>query len=299
MAPNRHQVECVNPPANSAESSGPCRRARDGTEGCSRIDRDFDQTALATEALIIGLLSDPNVWAAFVTLTALELILGIDNIVFISILVSRCTAERAQRARQIALSLAFVFRLAMLFGITWLMKTTYPLFSIAGIGISWRDIILIGGGLFLIAKSTREIHGEIEPSPVGVAAPRSFPIVVAQLIVIDLVFSLDSIITAIGMVDRIEIMIAAVIFAMIVMYVASGPVAAFVAEHPTTKMLALAFLLLIGVALVADGFDVHVPRGYIYFAMAFAGAVESFNVLARRRRDRLARKGRAGQPYAH
>jgi predicted tellurium resistance membrane protein TerC len=171
------------------------------------------------------------------------------------------------------------------------MKLTYALFAVFGVGISWRDIILIGGGLFLIAKSTHEIHGEVEPDredarSAGGAAMRSFAMVVLQLVAIDLVFSLDSIITAIGLVDQVEIMIAAVMLAMIVMYAASGPVAAFIVAHPTTKMLALAFLVLIGVALVAEGFDFHIPRGYIYFAMAFAVAVEACNVLARRNRRR-------------
>jgi predicted tellurium resistance membrane protein TerC len=238
---------------------------------------------------MIALVTDPDAWAALATLSALEIVLGIDNIVFISILVSRCRPAQALRARQIGLSLAFVFRVVMLFGLTWLMKLTYSLFSIFGIGISWRDIILIGGGLFLIAKSTHEIHGEVEPGGKATDSSRravtvSFAMIVAQLIAIDLVFSLDSIITAIGMVDKIEIMVAAIILAMIVMYVASGPVAAFIAEHPTTKMLALAFLMLIGVTLVAEGFDFHIPRGYIYFAMAFAAAVEAFNVVARRNR---------------
>jgi predicted tellurium resistance membrane protein TerC len=238
---------------------------------------------------MLELLTDWNAWAALATLTALEVVLGIDNIVFISILVSRCAPEQALRARQIGLALAFVFRIAMLFTLTWLMKLTHPLFSMFGIGISWRDIILIGGGLFLIAKATHEIHGEVEPreehQQAGVVY-QSFALVVAQLVVVDLIFSLDSIITAIGMVQHIEIMIGAVVIAMIVMYVASGPVAAFISKHPTTKMLALAFLMLIGMALVAEGFDFHIPRGYIYFAMAFAGAVEFFNVMARRNRRR-------------
>jgi predicted tellurium resistance membrane protein TerC len=240
---------------------------------------------------MLELLTDWNAWAALATLTTLEIVLGIDNIVFISILVSRCSPKQAVRARQIGLSLAFIFRVAMLFTLTWLMKLTHPLFSVFGTGISWRDIILIGGGLFLIAKATHEIHGEVEQREAhaeGGAVMQSFMLVVIQLVAIDLVFSLDSIITAIGMVDRIEIMIAAVVIAMLVMYVASAPVAAFIAEHPTTKMLALAFLVLIGVALVAEGFDFHIPRGYIYFAMAFAGAVEAFNVMAgRKRRSRL------------
>jgi len=238
---------------------------------------------------MLELLTDPNAWAALATLTALEIVLGIDNIVFISILVSRCSPKEALRARQIGLALAFVFRVAMLFGLTWLMKLTYPLFSAVGVGISWRDIILIGGGMFLIAKATHEIHGEVEHRDTeggASVAAQSFALVVAQLVVVDLVFSLDSIITAIGMVSQIEIMIAAVVLAMIVMYVASGPVAGFIAAHPTTKMLALAFLVLIGMALVAEGFDFHIPRGYIYFAMAFAGAVEVFNVMAGRNRRR-------------
>jgi predicted tellurium resistance membrane protein TerC len=236
---------------------------------------------------MVALLSDPNAWAALATLTALEIVLGIDNIIFISILVSRCDARQALRARQIGLSLAFLFRVAMLLTLTALMKLTNPLFSILGMGVSWRDIILIGGGLFLIAKTTREIHAELEPraGPAGApAATQSFAAVVAQLVVIDLVFSLDSIITAIGMARQVEIMIAAVSLSILVMYFASRPVADFVAQHPTTKMLALAFLILIGMALVADGFEFHIPRGYIYFAMAFAAAVEFFNVLARRRR---------------
>jgi len=241
---------------------------------------------------MIDLLFDPNAWAALAALSALEIVLGIDNIVFISILVSRCPPEQALRARQIGLALALVFRVAMLFGLTWLMQLTQPLFSLFGMEISWRDIILIGGGLFLIAKATHEIHNEVEAQdgdgPAG-ATPQAFSLVVMQLIAVDLIFSLDSIITAIGMAEDIEVMIAAVIIAMGVMYLASGPVAAFIKVHPTTKMLALAFLVLIGVALVADGFEVHIPRGYIYFAMAFAAAVEAFNVWAGRNRKRKRR----------
>lgn len=243
------------------------------------------------------LLADPNAWAALATLTALEIVLGIDNVVFISILVSRCEPHLAARARQIGMSLALIFRIVMLFGLTFLMKLTAPLFSVYGMDFSWRDFILIGGGLFLIAKATHEIHSEVEARDHHTEAgfvSQSFGMVVAQLVAVDLVFSLDSIITAIGMVKDIEIMIAAVILAMIVMYLASGPVSAFIAEHPTTKMLALAFLVLIGMALVADAFDVHIPRGYIYFAMAFAASVEVFNVLAGRAR-RSARLKRSGK----
>jgi predicted tellurium resistance membrane protein TerC len=242
---------------------------------------------------MIELLTDPHAWAALLALTALEVVLGIDNIVFISVLVSRLDEDKAKRARQIGLSLAFLFRIIMLFGLTWLIGLTQPVFAPFDHALSWRDIILIGGGLFLIAKATHEIHAEVEASH-GTEAPAASPrsamlMVVAQLIVIDLVFSLDSIITAIGMAQDIEIMIAAIVIAMLVMYAASGPVAAFIAEYPTTKMLALAFLVLIGVALVADGFEFHIPRGYIYFSMAFACAVEFFNVLARRNRRRRAR----------
>jgi predicted tellurium resistance membrane protein TerC len=236
---------------------------------------------------MMALLFDPNAWFALATLTVLEIVLGIDNLVFISLLTSRCEPKDARRVRQIGLSLAFLFRIMMLFGLTWLMGLTSPLFSLFGIGISWRDIILIGGGAFLIAKSTHEIHREIEgrhgQAPSGTPRRASFALIITQLVLIDLVFSLDSIITAIGMAEHIEVMIAAVVIAMIVMYLAANPVGAFIAEHPTTKMLALAFLLLIGVALIADGFDFHIPRGYIYFAMAFAGAVEVFNVAAYRK----------------
>jgi predicted tellurium resistance membrane protein TerC len=242
---------------------------------------------------ILTLLADPHAWAALVTLTVLEIVLGIDNLVFISVLTSRLPEQQARRARQIGLSLAFVFRVVMLAGLTWLMRLTAPLFTLFGMGVSWRDIILIGGGMFLIAKATHEIHNEVEAREEDgppVSAKNAFAWIVAQLVVIDLVFSLDSIITAIGMAEDLEVMIAAVVFAMIVMYMAAGPVGGFIAEHPTTKMLALAFLVLIGVALVADGFEFHIPRGYIYSAMVFAGAVEFFNVMARRNRQRRRRR---------
>jgi predicted tellurium resistance membrane protein TerC len=237
------------------------------------------------------ILTDPNAWASLVTLTVLEIVLGIDNLVFISVLTSRCDEKDARRARQIGLSLAFVFRIVMLAGLTWLMGLTAPLFTLFGMAISWRDIILIGGGAFLIAKATHEIHCEVEardaeaadePAPVKTA----FFWIVVQLVLVDLVFSLDSIITAIGLANDLPVMIAAVVIAMLVMYFSAGPVGDFISRHPSTKMLALAFLVLIGVALIADGFEFHIPRGYIYFAMAFAGAVEVFNVLASRNRRR-------------
>ncbi|HWV95991.1 MAG TPA: TerC family protein [Xanthobacteraceae bacterium] len=239
---------------------------------------------------MIDLLTSPEAWAALLTLTALEIVLGIDNVIFLSVLVSRIPEPRATRARQIGLLLALVFRIALLSVLVWLIGLTQPVFTIFDMGFSWRDLILIGGGLFLIAKATHEIHGEVEAREAGEAdpkaPPRAFFWVILQIIIVDLVFSLDSIITAIGMAKDLEIMIAAVVIACIVMYVSSGPVARFVAEHPTTKMLALAFLVLIGVALVADGFEFHIPRGYIYFAIAFSLAVEVFNIMARKNRGR-------------
>jgi predicted tellurium resistance membrane protein TerC len=242
---------------------------------------------------VLSLLTDPHAWAALVTLTVLEIVLGIDNLVFISVLTSRLPEHKARRARQIGLSLAFIFRVIMLGGLTWLVGLTAPIFTIFGMAVSWRDIILIGGGMFLIAKATHEIHSEVEAQEdegeVSTAA-HGFGWIVAQLVAIDLVFSLDSIITAIGMAEDLEVMIAAVVIAMIVMYAAANPVGVFISEHPTTKMLALAFLVLIGVALVADGFEFHIPRGYIYSAMVFAGAVEFFNVMARRNRRRRRRR---------
>ena len=252
---------------------------------------------------MLELLTDPNAWAALVTLTALEIVLGIDNMVFISVLVSRCSPRDAKRARQIGLSLALVFRVILLLGLTWLMRLTYPVFSLVGQNFSWRDLILIAGGLFLIAKATHEIHAEVEADDHDDPAARihsAFSMVVTQIVVVDLVFSIDSIVTAIGMAQDIEIMIAAVVIAMIVMYASSGPVAHFIAMHPTTKMLALAFLVMIGLALVADGFAFHIPRGYIYSSMAFAGMVEVFNVLARRNRVRkAARTKRQGMRERH
>ena len=240
---------------------------------------------------MIDLLFDPQAWAALVTLTVLEIVLGIDNVIFISVLVSRCSEEKAKRARQIGLSLALLFRIILLGALTWLMSLTQSLITLLGMAISWRDITLTGGGLFLIGKATHEIRAEVEArdeEPGAAPVRTSFFWVVVQLILIDLVFSLDSIITAIGMAKDIEVMVAAVVIAIIVMYVASGPVSCFIAENPTTKMLALAFLMLIGVALIADGFEFHLPRGYIYAAMAFAALVELFNVLARRNRRKRA-----------
>ena len=238
---------------------------------------------------MIGLLTSPEAWAALLTLTVLEIVLGIDNVIFLSVIVARIPHAQAKRARQIGLALALVFRILLLSLLVWLIGLTRDVVTLRGIGFSWRDIILIGGGLFLIGKATHEIHAEVEAGDEeSNAAPRgsAFFMVIMQIIIIDMVFSLDSIITAIGMAQDLEIMIAAVVIACLVMYVSSGPVAKFVAEHPTTKMLALAFLVLIGVALVADGFKFHIPRGYIYFAITFSAAVEFFNVLAKRNRKK-------------
>jgi len=238
---------------------------------------------------MIELWSSPEAWAALLTLTALEIVLGIDNVIFLSVVVSRIPEKQAKRARQIGLALALVFRILLLSLLVWLIGLTQDVFTLRDIGFSWRDIILIGGGLFLIAKATHEIHAEVEAGDednAGATGSGAFFWVIVQIIIIDIVFSLDSIITAIGMAQDLEIMIAAVVIACLIMYVSSGPVARFVAEHPTTKMLALAFLVLIGVALVADGFKFHIPRGYIYFAIAFSAAVEFFNVLAKRNRKK-------------
>jgi predicted tellurium resistance membrane protein TerC len=235
------------------------------------------------------LLTSPEAWAALLTLTALEIVLGIDNVIFLSVIVSRIPQAQARRARQIGLALALVFRILLLSLLVWLIGLTQDILTVKGIAFSWRDIILIGGGLFLIGKATHEIHAEVEAGEEGsddAPGASAFFWVIVQIIVIDMVFSLDSIITAIGMAQDLEIMVAAVMIACLIMYVSSGPVAKFVAEHPTTKMLALAFLVLIGVALVADGFKFHIPRGYIYFAIVFSAGVEFFNVLAKRNRKK-------------
>jgi predicted tellurium resistance membrane protein TerC len=235
-------------------------------------------------------LTDPHVWASFVALSAMEIVLGIDNVVFISLMITRLPPPQRLMARRIGLSLALVFRVAMLGGIVWFIHMTQPLFTLFGNAFSWRDLILIAGGLFLLVKATREMHQDIEGEAEGGGSTVADTMVsaVLQIAIIDIVFSVDSIITAVGMADHIEVMIAAVAVAILVMYFAAEPVAAFIERHPTTKVLALAFLLLIGAALIADGFEFHIPRGYIYFAMAFAAAVEAVNVIAIRKRRRKA-----------
>ncbi len=238
---------------------------------------------------LIEWITDPAILASLVTLTVMEVVLGIDNIIFISVIVGRLPPEQAKRARQIGLALALVFRIVLLSALFWLIGLTAPLFEIAGHGFSWRDLVLLGGGLFLLVKATGEIHKDVEGNhEEGIVekATAAFGMVVSQIVVIDMVFSVDSIVTAIGMAEHVEVMIAAVVVAVAIMYVASGPVAGFIDRHPTTRMLALAFLLMIGFALIADGLGFHIPRGYLYSAMAFSAGVEILNVIARRNRQK-------------
>jgi predicted tellurium resistance membrane protein TerC len=231
---------------------------------------------------------DPAILASFVTLTVMEIVLGIDNIIFISVIVGRLPAEQSKRARQIGLALALVFRIALLSILFWLIHLTRPLFELGGHAFSWRDLVLLAGGFFLLVKATQEIHKDVENREEGHDAPTGagFGMVVSQIILIDIVFSVDSIITAIGMAEFIGVMIAAVVVAVFVMYIASGAIAGFITRHPTTRMLALAFLLMIGFALVADGVGFHIPRAYLYTAMAFSAAVEALNVVAHRNRGK-------------
>jgi predicted tellurium resistance membrane protein TerC len=229
-------------------------------------------------------LTDPHAWIAFVTLVALELVLGIDNIIFITILSGKLPGDQPKQARLVGLSLAMLMRIALLFSLTWIIGLTEPLLVVFGYELSGRDLILIAGGLFLIAKSTHEIHQKLEGAE-GEASGRlstSFVSVIVQILLLDIVFSLDSVLTAIGMAQQIQIMIAAVVIAVVFMMLFSSVIGDFVQRHPTVKMLALSFLLLIGVTLIADGFDQHIPRGYIYFSMAFAVFVEMLNLRLRK-----------------
>ena len=234
-------------------------------------------------------ITDPHAWVAFLTLLALEIVLGIDNIIFISILAGKLPPEQQQRARFIGLSLALFIRVALLFSLSWVIGLTAPLFSVVGHEISGRDLILIGGGLFLLAKATYEIHDNLEGEE-GHASKRvtaSFVSVIIQIILLDAVFSLDSVITAIGMVTQVWLMISAVVVAIGFMMLFAGPVGAFVARHPTIKMLALSFLLLIGLTLLVEAFEVHIPKGYIYFAMGFSVFVEMLNLRLRKKSQPL------------
>ncbi|WP_422363043.1 TerC family protein [Pyruvatibacter mobilis] len=235
---------------------------------------------------MIDLLASPEAWASLATLAILEIVLGIDNLVFISILADRLPAHQRQRARRIGLAAALGTRILLLFSIVWVMQLTQPLFTLFEHTVSIRDLILIGGGLFLLAKGTLEIHHTVE-GEVGETRTKGhagFASVIMQIAVLDIVFSLDSVITAVGMARDIEIMVAAVVIAVLVMLFAAEAVGGFVARHPTVKMLALSFLLLIGVALVADGLQFHIPKGYLYFAVAFAVGVEMLNLLRTSRR---------------
>ncbi len=236
------------------------------------------------------LLTDPQAWIAFATLTMLELVLGIDNIIFISILVDKLPKERREFARRLGLFMAMFMRIGLLLILAWIVGLVEPLFTVLGQEISGRDLILILGGLFLIWKSTSEIHQSLEGSEEGHGAAKAvkatFAAVIFQIMLIDLVFSLDSIITAVGMVDDVKIMIAAVIASVGLMMLFAGPIGRFVSDHPTIKMLALAFLVVVGVVLVAEGFGHHVPKGYIYFGMAFSLGVEMLNIRMRKQSDR-------------
>jgi predicted tellurium resistance membrane protein TerC len=234
---------------------------------------------------MIELLSSPQTWIAFATLTALELVLGIDNIIFISILVDKLPPERREFARRLGLFMAMFMRIGLLLVLAWIVGLVTPLFTVLGNEISGRDLILILGGLFLIWKSTSEIHQSLEGEEAHAsnAVKATFGAVILQIMIIDLVFSLDSIITAVGMVDDVRIMIAAVIASVALMMVFAAPIGRFVSEHPTIKMLALSFLVVVGVVLVAEGFGEHVPKGYVYFGMAFSLVVEMLNIRLRRK----------------
>jgi predicted tellurium resistance membrane protein TerC len=227
-------------------------------------------------------ISNPDIWIGLATLTALEIVLGIDNIIFISILASRLPMAQQKRGRNVGLALAMVTRLLLLFSLSWMIQLTEPFFTISGTAISGRDLILLLGGLFLIFKATREIHHKLEGEADAHTAKghATFAAVIVQIALIDIVFSLDSVITAVGMVDEIGVMVAAVVISVAVMLIAAGPVARFVDAHPTVKMLALSFLLMIGLALIADGLDHKIPKGYIYSAMAFSVFVELLNLKA-------------------
>ena len=242
------------------------------------------------------LLANPEIWMAFATLATLEIVLGIDNIVFISVLTSRLPERQRPRARFVGLLLAMVMRIGLLLSLSWMMGLTTDLVTVLGEGISGRDLILLAGGAFLIAKATREMHNslEIDEAHSHTGHATSFIAVLVQIALIDVVFSLDSVITAVGLVDNLPVMIAAIVVAVAVMIVAAGPVSDFVEGNPTIKMLALSFLVLIGFALVTEGVDIHVPKGYIYSAMAFSFGVQLLNIRASRRRQVKLRKAQLG-----
>lgn len=249
---------------------------------------------------MLELLTDPQAWIALATLTALELVLGIDNIVFISILVDKLPPAQREKARRIGLFMAMFMRIGLLLVLAWIVGLVAPLFTVFGQAISGRDLILIAGGLFLIWKSTGEIHQSLEGEQghASKAVKATFTAVILQIMVVDMVFSLDSIITAVGMVDRLEVMVTAVVASVGLMMLFAGAIGRFVSEHPTIKMLALAFLVVVGVVLIAEGFDQHVPKGYVYFAMAFSVGVEMLNIRMRKRSVKPAELHAAYEPEA-
>jgi len=239
---------------------------------------------------MIELLMEPSTWLSLATLSFLEIVLGIDNLIFISIMAQRLPEHQQATARRFGLLLALVSRLVLLASVVWIVKLTEPFFHIGDLALSWRDLILIGGGMFLLAKATLEIHEAVEgeehvPDP-SKTASATFALVVGQIVALDMIFSLDSVLTAVGLTDQFPIMAAAIILAILVMLFLAAPLSGFVERHPTVKMLALSFLLLIGMALTADGLHVHIPRGYLYFAIAFAVMVEVLNLSARWNRNR-------------
>lgn len=236
---------------------------------------------------MLELLNDPAVWASFLTLTILEIVLGVDNVIFISIAANRLPKHQRKLGRTVGLLGALLLRIALLFSIAWIVSLKEPFTTLFGHPFSWRDVILLAGGLFLLWKASTEIFDEVEGHEEERSAGQStFFAVILQIMILDLVFSLDSVITAVGIADHLEVMVAAVVVAILVMMVAAEPIASFVESHPSTKMLALAFLVMVGAALVADGFGVHFERGFIYAAMVFAGGVEGLNLLRARRRAR-------------
>ena len=240
---------------------------------------------------IVTLAQDPAAWVALVTLIVMEVVLGIDNLIFISILTNKLPVEQREKARRIGIGLALIMRLALLGTVAWIVQLTQPVFELFGHGYSWKDMILIAGGLFLVWKATKEIHHNVDPvdhkeDMVGGAAISSFSAAIGQILLLDLVFSVDSIITAVGMTPHLPVMIVAVVVAVAVMLLAATPLANFIEKNPTIVMLALAFLLMIGTTLIAEGMGFHVPKGYVYAAMAFSGLVEVLNMVARNRRKR-------------
>lgn len=247
---------------------------------------------------MIELFTNPETWVALLTLIALEVVLGIDNIIFISILVGNLPEAEREKARKLGIALALLMRLALLFTLSWLIGLVSPWFTVLGNEISGRDLILIGGGLFLLAKATHEIHDSLEiiEDDSRNVIHAGFAAVILQIGIIDMVFSLDSVITAVGLVDHLSIMVIAILVSMAVMLFSAAPIGQFVEANPTFKMLALAFLMLIGSTLVAEGLDFHVPRGYIYFAMAFSVGVEFLNMMSRKRRDRRSNKVKLNKP---